>query len=132
MGKPHIPGQWMKSEWDNQVKRMVMLYQMPNAHLTATQRLNITVHLNETLSKDKNSMRLVFNTTLSVDVSATDYELRAAFMELVTQSARTIYGPAAMLAKSKPSIKITESSRDGMVDIDMMTGKVVSGVDLED
>ena len=62
-------------------------------------------------------MRLVFNTTLTVDVSATDYELRAAFIELVTQSARTIYGPAAMLATSKPSIKITETSRDGMVDI---------------
>ena len=77
-------------------------------------------------------MRLVFNTTLTVDVSANDDELRAAFIELVTQSARTIYGPAAMLAKSKPIIKITETSRDGMVDIDMMTGKVVSEVDLED
>jgi hypothetical protein len=62
-------------------------------------------------------MRLVFNTTLTVDVPADDDELRAAFIELITQSARQVYGPAAMLAKSKPSIKITETSRDGMVDI---------------
>jgi hypothetical protein len=62
-------------------------------------------------------MRLVFNTTLTVDVSANDDELRAAFIELVTQSAKTIYGPAAMLAKSRPIMKITETSREGMVDV---------------
>lgn len=64
-------------------------------------------------------MRLVYNTSLTVDVSASDDELRKAFMELVTQSARAIYGPAAMLAKSRPILKITETSRDGMVDIDL-------------
>lgn len=64
-------------------------------------------------------MRIVFTTTLTVDVSATDDELRAAFIELVAQSARAVYGPAAMLAKSKPILKVTESSRDGMVDIDV-------------
>jgi hypothetical protein len=132
MGKPHIPGQWMRSEWDGQVKRMVTLYQMPNAHLNSERRLNITTHLNETLSKDKTSMRLVFNTTLTVDVSANDDELRAAFIQLVTQSANAVYGPAAMLAKSKPIIKITETSREGMVEIDMLTGKVVSDEIVED
>jgi hypothetical protein len=64
-------------------------------------------------------MRIVFNTTLTVDVPATDDELRKAFIELVTQSARTIYGPAAMLARSRPTIKITETSRDGMIDLDL-------------
>jgi hypothetical protein len=64
-------------------------------------------------------MRLVYNTSLTVDVSANDDELRATLMKLVTQSARTIYGPAAMLAKSRPIIKITETSRDGMIDIDL-------------
>ena len=116
----------MRSEWDGQTKRMVTLYQMPDPHHDALRRLNITVHLNETLSKDRTTMRLVFNSTLTVDVSANDDELRAAFIELVCQSARTIYGPAAMLAKSKPILKITETSREGMVEIDMMTGKVVS------
>ena len=64
-------------------------------------------------------MRLVFNTTLTVDVAPHDDELRKAFIELVTMKAREIYGPAAMLAKAKPTIKITETSREGMVDIDM-------------
>jgi hypothetical protein len=64
-------------------------------------------------------MRLVFNTTLTVDVAAHDDELRAAFIDLVTQKAREVYGPAAMLAKSRPSLKITETSREGMVDIDV-------------
>ena len=64
-------------------------------------------------------MRLVFNTTLTIDVAPHDDELRRAFIELVCQSARTIYGPAAMLAKSKPILKITETSREGMVDIDL-------------
>jgi hypothetical protein len=64
-------------------------------------------------------MRLVFNTTLTIDVAPHDDELRRAFIELVTMKAREIYGPAAMLAKSKPILKITETSREGMVDIDM-------------
>jgi hypothetical protein len=115
MGKPLIPGQWMQSQWDGQVKRMVTLYHHPPSALP--QDCQVSATLNETLSKDKTSMRLVFNTTLTVDVSATDDELRAAFIELVTSSARTIYGPAAMLATSKPIIKITETSREGMVDI---------------
>lgn len=109
----------MQSEWDGQVKRMVQLYTMPNPHLSSMGRLNITAHLNETLLKDKSEMRLVFNTTLTVDVSADDDELRKAFIELITQSARQVYGPAAMLAKSRPILKITETSREGMVDIDV-------------
>jgi hypothetical protein len=104
----------MRSEWDGEVKRMVNLFNQPfNPHC------NITVHLNETLSKDKTNMRLVFNTTLTVDVAAHDDELRAAFIELVSQSARAVYGPAAMLAKSKPILTITVTDREGMADIDL-------------
>lgn len=58
-------------------------------------------------------MRLVFNTTLTVDVSPNDDELRKAFIELVTTAARQVYGPAAMLAKSRPILKITETGRQG-------------------
>jgi hypothetical protein len=76
----------------------------------------VEVKLNET-AIGTDTMRLVFATTLTVDVSANDDELRYAFMQLVTQSARTIYGPAAMLAKSRPTIKITETTRDGMREI---------------
>jgi hypothetical protein len=98
---------------DRPVQRMVTLLHNSQSSSRAT----IHVVLNETLSKDKTEMRLVFNTSLTVDVSANDDELRAAFIELITQSARTIYGPAAMLAKSRPILKITETSREGMVDI---------------
>ncbi len=62
-------------------------------------------------------MRLVFTTTLTVDVAPNDDELRKAFIELVCQSARQVYGPAAMLAKARPTFKITETSREGMVEI---------------
>jgi predicted DNA-binding protein (UPF0251 family) len=87
----------------------------------------VSVTLNETKLFDIQNinpegfeiMRLVFNTTLTVDVASHDDELRKAFMELVTHSARTIYGPASMLAKSRVTIAITETSRDGMVDIDL-------------
>ena len=64
-------------------------------------------------------MRCVYNTTLTIDMPAHDDELRAAFIQLVTKSAREIYPIAAMLAKSRPILKLTESSRDGMVDIDV-------------
>jgi hypothetical protein len=69
-------------------------------------------------------MRLVFNTTLTVDVSPNDDELRAAFIELVSQSARSIYGPAAMLAKARPTLKITETSREGMIDVPLFADEV--------
>jgi hypothetical protein len=100
---------------DGKVVRMVTLYHNPPSALPQDCQASVT--LNETLSKDETEMRLVFNTTLTVDVSANDDELRAAFIELVTGSARTIYGPAAMLAKSRPIMKITETSREGMVDV---------------
>jgi hypothetical protein len=117
VGKPLIQNRWMRSEWDGEVKRMVDLFHQPVPFNLSNRHCTISVHLNETLSKDTTNMRLVFNTTLTVDVSANDDELRAAFIELVTGSARTIYGPAAMLAKSKPIMKITETSREGMVDV---------------
>lgn len=100
---------------------------MPNAMRSSERRLIITAHLDETMVMSNNSetgemrskMRLVFNTTLAVDVPANDEPLRKAFIDLVTQNARAIYGPAAMLARSKPNLKITETSREGMKDIDL-------------
>jgi hypothetical protein len=97
---------------------MVILYRSPRLQPSPLPDARVTSKLEET-QIGTDTMRLVFNTSLTVDVSANDDELRKAFMELVTQSARAVYGPAAMLAKSKPIIKITETSRDGMVDIDL-------------
>ena len=76
-----------------------------------TSSVTINVDLSETNLRGTEAMRLVFNTTLTVDVNPNDDELRAAFIELVTQSARTVYGPAAMLAKSKPILKLTITDR---------------------
>jgi hypothetical protein len=98
---------------------MTTLYKTP-FYRRGEPHVAIAVELTEThTSKEKTEMRLVFNTSLTVDVASGDDDLRKAFMELVTQSARQVYGPAAMLAKSRPTIKITETSRDGMIDIDL-------------
>ena len=64
-------------------------------------------------------MRLVFTTTLAVDVNPNDEALRRSFHELIIQAARTCYGPACMLAKNTPSLKIIETSRDGSHEIDV-------------
>lgn len=104
----------------------------PSSYMITDRHCKVTVQLNETKLRGTNDMRLVFNTSVTVDVSANDDELRKAFIDLIAMKAREVYGPAAMLAKGSPIIKITETSRDGMVDIDMMTGKVVSAVDVDD
>jgi len=98
------------------------LLQLPRSKIThdvMSPGLRVTVYLHETLSKDKTDMRLVFNTTLTVDVSANDDELRAAFIELVTMKAREVYGPAAMLAKSRPALSISLTDRGGMNMLDV-------------
>lgn len=90
--------------------------------------VSIDVHLSETHSRFRGTeaMRLVFNTSLTVDVNPNDDQLRAAFIELVTQSARTVYGPAAMLAKSKPIFKLTITDRSGMADLPMFEDEPTS------
>jgi hypothetical protein len=83
----------------------------------STVRVDVSETNIESRFRGTTTMRLVFNMTLTVDVSPNDDELRRAFLELITQSARTVYGPAAMLAKNKPILKITETSREGMVEV---------------
>jgi len=73
-------------------------------------------------------MRLVFNTTLTVDVPANDDELRKAFIELVTHAARSIYGPAAMLAKSRPALTISITDRSGMEMLDVFEPSVADRI----
>lgn len=124
-----INGQWLQDR-RGVTRRMTTLYKSP-LYRHGEPRVAVATELNETRIGKTNEMRLVFNTTLTVDVSANDDELRKAFLELVTMSARAIYGPAAMLAKTKPILKITETSRDGMVDIDVFSSEVVGGVDFD-
>jgi hypothetical protein len=92
--------------------------------------LELRVELSETLSRFRGTetMRLVFNTTLTVDVPPYDDALRKAFIDLIVQSARQVYGPAAMLARGKPTIKLTESSRDdGLVEINIFEEALPNG-----
>jgi len=114
-----IPGSFLD---DRDAERMVTLWHYPPSALPQDCQVSATLnetHLRATTSGMEATMRLVFNTTLTVDVAPNDDELRKAFIELVCQSARQVYGPAAMLAKSRPSLKITETSREGMTDIDV-------------
>lgn len=62
-------------------------------------------------------MRCVFTTTLSVDIDADDDALRAAFIELVTQSARGMYVPASMMSKRPPELGASITSRRGKENI---------------
>lgn len=99
--------------------RVAQLYTMPNPYRTIERRLAIGLHLNETMSKDKTEMRLVFTATLSVDVDAHDDELRAAFIKLMTMNVKNMSAPAAMLAHKTPTLALKMTSRDGVQDIPM-------------
>ena len=103
----------MQSSWDNKVMRVAQLYTMPNPYRTIERRLAIGLHLNETMSKDKTEMRLVFTATLSDD------ELRAAFIKLMTMNVKNMSAPAAMLAHKTPTLALKMTSRDGVQDIPM-------------
>jgi hypothetical protein len=94
---------------------MVQLYANPFYH--APGHLAITLNLNETLSKDKTEMRLVFTATLSVDVDAHDDELRAAFIQLMSQNVRNMSAPAAMLARKTPTLGLKVTSRNGVEEL---------------
>ena len=66
-------------------------------------------------------MRCNFETRLSVDIDVNDDALRAAFIEMVLQAARAMYGPTVMLAKNAPTISVSMSSRQGKVDLPLFT-----------
>jgi hypothetical protein len=84
-------------------------------------RYELSVDLYEHLTSIKgNTMRCVFETKLSVDIDVNDDKLRKAFIEMVTQAARNMYGPTVMLAKSTPTISISMTSRNGKVDIPLL------------
>ena len=122
-----IPGSFLD---DRDAERMVTLWHYPPSALPQDCQVSATLnetHLRATTSGMEATMRLVFSTTLTVDVPPNDDELRKAFIELVCQSARQVYGPAAMLAKSRPTMKLTETSREGMVDVPLFEGATSDG-----
>lgn len=62
-------------------------------------------------------MRIVYTTELKVDIDVNDDKLRKAFIDLVVNSARAVYGPATMLSKAPPVMNVTAASRDGVEQI---------------
>lgn len=62
-------------------------------------------------------MRCLFETKLAVDIDVNDDKLRKAFIDMVTQTARNMYGPTVMLAKNAPTISVSMTSRSGKVDL---------------
>jgi hypothetical protein len=104
-------------------ERMTILYRSERLQPPPLPDARITVSLHETLVNETFSgdvlMRLVFSTTLTVDVSPNDNAIRKAFHDLITNAARQAYGPACMLAKSTPAISIMETSRDGSRNLDL-------------
>lgn len=70
-------------------------------------------------------MRCQFNVSLCVDIDATDDKLRKAFLDLITQRAREMYGVAGMLAKDAPEVQVSVTDRDGKMIIPLFEGALV-------
>ena len=98
---------------------MPTLLRLGNIMDGSTGHAEITVTLSEWLSrfKGKETMRCVFETKLAVDIDVNDDKLRKAFIDMVTQTARNMYGPTVMLAKNAPTISVSMTSRSGKVDL---------------
>jgi hypothetical protein len=86
-------------------------------------RLELSVELTETKLR-ANTMRCVFETKLAVDIDVNDDELRRAFIDMVTQRAREMYGPAAMLAKSPPEVSVAMITRSGRKEVPLFAEAV--------
>jgi hypothetical protein len=88
-------------------------------------RLAISVHLSETLSSIRgDTMRCIFETKLELDIDVNDDPLRRAFIDMVTQRAREMYGPAAMLAKSPPKVSVAMITRSGRKEVPLFAEAV--------
>lgn len=67
-------------------------------------------------------VRNTFNIELKVDILSTDDERQKAFVELMTNTARMLYGQAAMLSKKTPSLTVTSIGSDGKTSHDIFEG----------
>jgi len=65
------------------------------------------------LFEERDTVKTVFNIELKVDISAIDAQRRKAFVELVLNSARAMYGAAAMIAEKPPSLTMSSVDDDG-------------------
>lgn len=68
-------------------------------------------------------MKTTFNIELKVDVKMTDQERLPVFIDLVTDTARMLYGQAAMIAAKAPELRVTSIGADGKTDHNIFEGK---------
>jgi P2-related tail formation protein len=72
--------------------------------------------------KGEVEMRTTFNIELKVDITTADEERLKVFIDLVTNSARMMYGQAAMIAKRAPTLKVTSIGADGKTNHNVFAG----------
>jgi hypothetical protein len=68
-------------------------------------------------------MRNTFNIQLKVDVLTSDAKRLETFVELITQTARMLYGSAAMIASKPPLLTIIHDGMNGRNNIDIFEGE---------
>ena len=94
--------------------RMVkLLHVPPHSFRRRPMRLELTVTLDETKRRGVDTMRVVFQTELKIDIDTTDDPLRKAFIDLILAKAREVYGVAGMLAKGQPVMTCSVVDRNG-------------------
>jgi hypothetical protein len=95
-------------------------------------RIAIEATLSETLSSIRgDTMRCAFEIKLGVDIDVNDDKLRLAFIDMVKQTARNMYGPTVMLAKNAPTISVSLTTRSGKQDIPLFVDAQASEDDDE-
>ena len=107
-----------------QQSMVTLLHVPPRSFRRRPARLELTVTLNETKTRGANTMRVVFQTELKVDIDTTDDSLRKAFIDLILLKAREVYGVAGMLAKGTPVMQVFVIDRDGKQPIPLFAGAV--------
>ena len=115
MSRHHAYDGWNDYDPPSTVRDVVKLLDIPPR--AQARRIALTVTLDETKQRGKDTMRCLFETKLAVDIDVNDDKLRLAFIEMVTQTARAMYGPTVMLAKNAPTISVSMTTRSGKQDI---------------
>jgi hypothetical protein len=76
-----------------------------------------------TWEKESDDMRTTFNIELKVDVLTSDAKRLETFVELITNTARMLYGSAAMIASKPPTLSVTSDGLGGKVNHDIFEGQ---------
>jgi hypothetical protein len=83
----------------------------------------VTANISMTWEKESADMRTTFNIELKVDVLTSDAKRLETFVELITTTARMLYGSAAMIASKPPQLSVTSVGLHGKTDHDIFEGE---------